>query len=138
MRRIGRNFPDAAQAGVADGVVINQSRVTFSGQRGIVLVLWTVRMENAGAALIDRVATDFSGNLTGHLPFETFNDMNASATAEVKVLAGLIVQDPPAGSFIELVTDLSGGTVDIAALTCQLAVLSFAADVDEGPTVTVA
>ena len=41
-----RQFPDVLQAGVVTGVVINQSRVTFSGVRGLVFVLWAASLEH--------------------------------------------------------------------------------------------
>lgn len=137
MRTGGRTFPDAAQAGIADATVINQSRLTFSGQRGVVVAFWRLQMTNSAAAAKDRVGVDFGfSGLTPQVVF-TAGNMEAVATRQVVAFAAAVIVDPPAGSFIEIRTDLSAGAVDVAAGGGSHFFLTFEDRLGEGPTVTI-
>lgn len=133
-----RVFPDADQLGIATGVVVNQSRVTFSGGRGQVLVRWSIRMQNAG---VDQIVTA-ALNAVGTAPLVVLQSdrftIAADANDTVQVTEEVLVTDPPDGSFVEAETLLDAAkTVDTFANSCILRTTSYAPGVDQGPVVTV-
>ena len=137
MRVSGRLFPDALQVGIAALLIVPQSRVTFSGQRGTVRVEWNVRCTNAGAVLVTSIlgvgvgTAQFVARGNGAIWFE------ATAGINGKLHALTIFVDPPAGSFIELQVTPASGSFDIPADAGQISVISWPLEIGEGhPEIT--
>lgn len=137
-RVIERQFPDASQIGIASLVVINQSRVTFTGQRGVVMMGWTARLENGGAVASSLVGIEVFGTaLAGVADHGPKGWFDAVANRNQQGFIWLTVVDPAVGSFMEARVILAAGTVDVIANAGHLVMLSFGHDAAEGPTVTV-
>ncbi len=132
-----RAFPDVNQVGIATGIVINQSRITFSGQRGFVLVLWNIRFDNPAAVAIDNANFRIQGTASSTLQNTHGNSMPAVANSVVQGLGIAVIIDPAEGSVLEVATNLSGGTVTLQAGASTVHAFSFEHGVGEGPRVTV-
>ena len=136
-RTFGRAFPDANQAGVADGVVINQSRLTFTGQRGIVYVWWGMQMVSASGVQKNIVGIRRSGTAIALGDVVSFSSVGAVANERVGAMQVLVFVNPAVGSFIELLTRLSNDVIDLAANDGFVTGMTFGFDDAEGPTVTI-
>ncbi len=130
-----RLFPDADQLNVVSGTIVNQSRITFSGQAGLVWCAWKVDFEKDGVVDINQVTAAFNASFSpvlggtgvGAFPGQQGNRMGLWAFA--------FVQDPPENSFIEMRVLLSGNQVDVLANQSVAMAMSFEAGVGAGPTV---
>lgn len=138
-RLSSRKFPNVAQVGVASGTVINQSRVTFSGQRGLVRLVYLVSIQNGGAVAIDVCTVSAStGSLAINVGRTGSQFFTAVATQVLVLNSEVWFVDPPDGSFFELAISLSAGTVTFGALNSVVIIESFPVEAGDGPTVTVA
>ncbi|MEC4668632.1 MAG: hypothetical protein VST65_03740 [Nitrospirota bacterium] len=136
-RRVERTFPDVLAIGVPSGITIAQSRLTFTGQRGLVLIGWGVLLTVSnsltrlftGVQIVGtaRLDTPFPGAATGELQNNGDEYLAWSWTS---------VLDPPEGSFLELQTRQNTSVVIIPANGSRLLAVSFGDVVGEGPTVT--
>lgn len=135
-RSFGRSFPAANQLGIASGVVLNESRITFSGQRGVVLVWFGAQFTspNVVEKNMVRLADVRSAPLFG------FNSGSANMLGAVGARVGCVLMamliDPPVGSFIEVAANLSNDVVDLTAADGFVSGVTFGFDDAEGPTVT--
>lgn len=135
MRAASRNFPDASQVGIGTGVTISNSRMTFTGARGIVLVMYGIRYINGGAVAINAAGVGLTVSFTpvrvksGAVWFDA-----VAGRAAIVYLLGFVT-DPPEGGTVELITELTAGTVDVLANTCILNVISFPASEGQGPLI---
>ena len=132
-----RLCPDVAQVGVGSGVVINESRFTFTGQRGIVVLLYTIQLDNAAAVAIDGAGFLFVGSVAIVVQGPAVIPLPAVAGSVARVTGYAVVIDPATDSFIEGRMLLTGGTVDVIALGSSIMALSFEHGPGEGPTATV-
>ncbi len=137
-RSATRNFPDVAQNGIGTGVVLNKSRVTFSGQKGTVILFYLVDYINNSGVAISRISTVANSNFTPLRVFsgESWSDLTAGRHCGTMLV--VVVQDPPNGGFVEAHTDLSGANVDLPIGGGAFMALSFPQDDQEGPVVSVA
>ncbi len=138
-RRVERVFPDALQTGVPNGITINQSRVTFSGQRGLVLVGWGVLLTVTNTVARSFVGVEIIGTARLDLPVQgaTLSAMDSNGD-EFLGWTWATVLDPPDGSFLELRTRQNTSVVVLPANGSRLIALSFDDAVGQGPTVQVA
>ncbi len=137
-RRTTRLFPAVAQIDVATGGLIDDTRITFSGQRGVVLCGWipllTVNVS------VDRLLVGV--NIVGTallglpLPGATSSGLEVSGK-RFAAWSWVVVQDPPEGSFVELELAVNVGTIQIPVNSGHLIAVSFADEVGAGPVVTV-
>ncbi len=137
-RESGRNFPDVLQAGIGAATVINESRLTFSGAEGLVLIVMKVQLINAGAVAIPQVSLRFVGTVILGAGFQGQAHAEAVAGRVMSVEAYALVRNPAPGSFVEAEIVTTGGTVDVAVNAGAMVVLSFDAEDLGGPVVTVA
>ncbi len=135
-RVASRLFPDVLQGGIGTGVVLSQSRVTFTGQRGIVVVAWHPLLSTTFTVARLAIGVEIVGNALLGLPIQgaTTSALDTNGD-EFSGWSFAVVQDPAEGSFLEIQTLLNASVVDIQALRSQLFVLSFAPEVGAGPTV---
>ncbi len=132
-----RLFPDVAQVGIATGTTINQSRLTFSGARGIVSVLWSVQLENAGAVAISVIGLNVTGTAPRIARESSEYWVDAVIGRRVTCEQSLVTTDPPDGSFVEIEISLSAGTVTVLASSAIVSFQSHEPGVGTGPVVTV-
>ncbi len=133
-----RVIPDALQAAVATGVKIGQSRLTFSGARGVVIVLWAALFINTDGTAKDRVQIQVTGTATPLRRVNGNNWFDAGAARNLTIFGMQIIIDPPAGSFMELETDfVGGGTLDVASQAGTLMAMSIPTEEGGGPIVTI-
>ena len=132
-----RTFPDTQQVGVPTGIPLNQSRITFSGQRGTVLVAYYHLFQTSGSVLRLFAGVELRGSASLALPLDGANTSDFATNAlESGLWTFFSVQDPAEGSFGELFTRLSSSVVVIPANRSRLIAVSFADEVGAGPTVT--
>lgn len=135
---VTRQFPDASQLNVANGTVINQSRITFSGQRGTIVAGWHGFFRNAQAVAVNSARIEVLGTaLAGVSDQGTMAWMDAVIGRDVGGWIWVVVADPSDASFLEARVAISASGVDVLANFGQLVVISFPRDAAEGPTVTV-
>lgn len=137
-RRVVRIYPDAAQLGIGTGITIGQSRITFTGPRGMVLISWRLRLQNAAAVAIAEAGLAVIGTtaLVGAFSESTvWFEATAGIASAVHVM--VVVIDPAPGSFLEIATSLTAGTVDVNALSGTVNALSFEPGTGAGPIVTI-
>ncbi len=137
-RIVQRTFPDSQQVGVPSAILINQSRVTFSGQRGTVLVAYFHLFQSSGSVVRLFVGVELRGSASISLPLEGASTPNFDTNSlETGLWTFFAVQDPPEGSFVELFTRLSTSVVVIPANRSRLIAVSFADEIGAGPIVSV-
>ncbi len=135
-RRAERTFPDAIQSGVPSGITINQSRVTFTGQRGLVVVGWSVLLTVTNSVARLFAGVEIIGTARLDLPLQGATSPVLDANGdEYLAWTWATVLDPPDGSFLELRTRQNISVVVIPANGSRLQVISFGEVVGEGPTV---
>ncbi len=137
-RRTVRQFPAVIQSGVPTGVTINDSRVVFSGQRGLAVVGWgtLLTVTNSVARLF--VGVEIIGTALLGLPLQGATSPVLDANGdEFLGWTWAVVQDPSEGSFLELQTRQNTSVVVIPANGSQLIVLSYAPEVGAGPVADV-
>ncbi len=135
-RRAERTFPDAIQSGVPTGITINQSRVTFTGQRGLVVVGWSVLLTVTNSVARLFAGVEIIGTARLDLPLQGATSPVLDANGdEYLAWTWATVLDPPDGSFLELRTRQNTSVVVIPANGSRLQVISFGEVVGEGPTV---
>lgn len=136
-RAFGRSYPDADQVAMVNGTILNQSRVTFSGQRGLVIIFWGMSFQNEAAVL----KIDVGVNNLGTAPlvgfFSNSGIMPGNINERLTLSAMLAVLDPPVGSFLEFSLRLSVGTLRMTQDDGFISGFSFGHSAEEGPTVTV-
>ncbi len=133
-----RVFPDVAQNGIGAQTVITESRLTFTGQRGLVLCMWKLRVTNAAAVLVPQVSADFVSSFTLTGGGTGIGSFPAVAGQQLGIWAILLIRDPPENGFVEIAATTTGGTVDVLNNNSVVLALSFDSGVGEGPTVAVA
>ncbi len=138
MRTSQRQFPDADQLAAAATTVINQSRVTFSGNKGKVLLIWGVQVRNAAATAINSCLVQVRSVIAATYQRNGETWMDATANRQAILYVFLLVTDPPAGSWAELQLNQSASTLDVLAGAGRVLALSFPEGDGEGPLVTVA
>ncbi len=134
-RRSVSTFPTSDQLAAVDGAIVAQSRVTFSGQRGLVWISWKMDVRQIGAGVVDLVVTRFNSSFAGVLGGTGVGYLGGAAGSRLGLWAHVIALDPVENGFIELELGLSGGSVDILANQGVIMTMSFEAGVGEGPTV---
>ena len=115
----------------------NQSRITFSGQRGLVMVFFSAQLQNQASAVKDGVGLQIAGTAVTFAQFTAIGVMHGLVNERMSGVLMVMLLDPPAGSFIEAVVRMSAGTVNFTANDGVVSGLSFGHSADEGPTVTV-
>ncbi len=137
-RRTTRLFPAVAQIDVPSGGVIDDTRIVFSGQAGLVVCGWI-------PLLTVNVSTDrllVGVNVVGNaliglpLPGATSSGLEVSGK-RFAAWSWVVVQDPAEGSFVELELAVNVGTIQIPVNSGHLIVLSFPDEVGAGPVVNV-
>lgn len=138
MRITTRQFPDAAQLGITGTVVINESRITFTGPRGRVLAMWKINANNPAAVVVPTVSFQVVGSaLSAGLADNGQGNIIATAGADTEPLVLFTVVDPAAGTFVEVQAVMGGLTIDVGIGTGTLWVVSLPPGAEEGPVVTV-
>ncbi len=137
IRVSGRLCPDVVQAGIAAATVVQQSRVTFSGQRGTVICEWNVRVVNAGAVAIPSILMTQAGTAQSVAHGNGAAWFEATAALNFKLHATAVFVDPPPGSFVEMLVTPNAGSFDIPADAGQVKVITHPLEVGEGPTATI-
>ncbi len=137
-RRATRLFPAVGLINVATGDVIADTRVTFTGQRGLVVCGWlpllTVNVS------VDRLLVGV--NIVGTaliglpLPGATSSGLEVSGK-RFAAWSWVVIQDPPEESFVELELAVNVGTIQIPINSGHLIVLAFGVEVGAGPVVDV-
>ena len=136
-RRAERTFPDVLQVGVPTQILINQSRVTFSGQRGLALIGWGVLLSVSNSVTRLFVGVEIIGTARLDLPLQGATSPVLDANGdEYLAWTWATVLDPPDGSFLELRTRINTSVLNIPANGSRLQVISFGDVVGEGPTAT--
>lgn len=135
-RRAERTFPDVLQTGVPNGITIGQSRVTFTGQRGLVVIGWGVLLtvSNSLTRLFTGVQIVGTARLDTPFPGATTGELQNNGD-EYLAWSWTTVLDPPQDSFLELQTRQNTSVVIIPANGSRIQVISFGEVVGEGPTV---
>ncbi len=137
-RIVERSFPNLQQVGVPTQILINQSRLTFSGQRGTVLIAYFHLFQTSGSVARLFVGVELRGTASLALPLEGASTPNFDTNSlESGLWTFFAVQDPPEGSFVEIFTRLSTNVVVIPALRSRVIAVSFADEIGAGPIVSV-
>ena len=135
-RRAERNYPDVAQLGIGlTPTIVNQSRVTFSGQRGLVFVFWKLGVRQATPTALELISTGVNANFATANVATGIGSLAGPIFSRVGLWAMSFVLDPPEGGFIELNAFATTGTFDLLASDSTVQVISFGEVVGEGPTV---
>lgn len=134
-----RTYPDVAQTGVPTGTIINQSRVTFTGPKGTVWVIWTTQVAQASAVQVNLHEIGFSGSGITATGIRTEAWIDNVVGRSVGTLNFMHFTDPAAGAFVEMITrNGGGGNLDVGASQSALFAFSFPDDPGGGPIVTIA
>ncbi len=137
-RESGRLFPDVAQLGIGAITVLNESRVTFTGAEGLVLLLCKVQVINAGAVAIPQVSLGFQGSVVFSFGYQGQAHAEAVAGRVMSLEAMLLFRNPSPGSFVEYNVATTGGTVDVSVSAGFVLILSWDAQDLGGPVATIA
>ncbi len=133
-RRTVRQFPAVLQSGVPSGITINDSRVVFSGQRGLVMVGWGTLLTVTNSVARTFVGVEIVGTALLGLPLQGATTPNLELNGmEFLGWTWAAVQDPAEASFLELQTRHNTSVVVIPANGSQLIVLSVGPEVGAGP-----
>ncbi len=135
-RRVERNYPDVAQLGIGSTpTIVNQSRVTFTGQRGLAFIFWKMGVRKASAGDLALISTGVNANFATANVATGLGFLTGAIGNALGLWAISIVLDPPEGGFIELRAFTTTGTFDLPASDSTVQVISFGDVVGEGPTV---
>ena len=137
VRRSDALFPAAAQLAIAAVTVIANSRLTFTGQRGLVLVVWRATFVNAGAVAVPQLDLGAVGTVSPLFAMAGHGWFDAAAGRVMTLTQFGFFLDPAEGSFVEANITPSAGSVDLTVNNGAVIALSFEAGTGEGPTVTI-
>lgn len=131
-----RNYPDNAQLAIgATPTIIQQSRVTFTGQRGVAIVLWKLGVTKQSAGALAVVSTGVNGSSPVFDVATGLGHMAGAIGDQMGLWAIMVVQDPPENGFVELNAFTTTGAFDVQANSSTVQVMSFEAGQGAGPTV---
>lgn len=130
-----RLFPSNDQTPITVSTIVQQSRITFTGQRGLVWCAWKMDVEKLSVGNIDLVVAAFNSNFSPVPGGTGVGSMFPNGGARLALWAFALIQDPPENGFVEIEVQLSAGSLELKANAGVSLAMSFGAEAGEGPTV---
>lgn len=137
MRTTRRTFPDVAQLGLAAATTLNQSRITFTGQPGLVIVFARVTVLNAGAGAHNAARLQWLNTAQPLAAPLEYRFIPGGVGEQSSFFTYWIGLDPAENSFIELQITPDVSTLDVSAANGNITVVSFPKEATQGPVASV-
>ncbi len=129
-------FPAVPILGIgAAPVSIPESRITTTGQRGIVSVWWFMGITKASAAALDLISTGVFGSSPVFNVSTGLGEMSGVIGSRLKLWAYMLLQDPPENGFVEIRPFTTTGSFDLGANQGGFQVMSFPDEAASGPLI---